>query len=177
VVVDVVFEERYWYPDDGGVVWLSGYHVVDPETGSYLARESEDLVRRGLRVAGAAGAAAHHAEALVLDDASPGRPLELRRDPENEHDPNAVAVHLPGGEQVGWVPRELAAELAPLIDAGERWSAVVLREQRQSPRDPRRGITMLLARADSIELSERRAARSPRSGAGRSFRGRPGRPR
>lgn len=177
MVVDVVFEERYWYPDDGGVVWLSGYHVVDPESGSYLARDSAELVERGLRVAGIAGAAAHHADALAADAAAPGRALELRRDPDNVHDPNAIAVHGRGGEQLGWVPRELAAELAPLIDAGERWSAVVLREQRESPRDPRRGATMLLARADSVELSERRSARSPRSGAGRSFRGRPGRPR
>jgi hypothetical protein len=177
MVVDVVSEERYWYPDDGGVVWLSGYHVVDPESGSYLGRESAELVERGLRIAGVAGAAAHHREALASEQAAPGRPLTLRREPGNEHDPNAIAVHGEGGEQLGWVPRELAAELAPLIDAGETWSAVVLREQRASPRDPRRGLTMLLARAETVELSERRAARSPRSGAGRSSRGRPGRPR
>jgi HIRAN domain len=177
VVVDVVFEERYWYPDDGGVVWLSGYHVVDSETGAYLARDSTDLLERGLRVAGVAGAAAHHADALASADAAPGRRLVLRRDPENEHDPNAIAVQGEGGGQLGWVPRELAAELAPRIDAGEPWSAVVLREQRPSPRDARHGVTMLLAAAESVELSERRAARPPRSGAGRSFRGRPGRPR
>ncbi len=49
-------------------------------------------------------------------------------------------------------PRELAAELAPELDAGHPWSAVVLREQRASPRDPRSGVTMLLAPAASIEL-------------------------
>jgi hypothetical protein len=53
------------------------------------------------------------------------------------------------------VPRDLAAELAPEIDAGTPWSAVVLREQRASPRDPRTGITMLLAQAPSIELRVR----------------------
>jgi len=50
------------------------------------------------------------------------------------------------------VPREIAAELAPQIDAGKPWSAVVLREQRASPRDPRNGITMLLAPDEGIEL-------------------------
>ena len=59
----------------------------------------------------------------------PGAPLELRRDPANEHDANAIAV-LAGGEQIGWVPRELAAELAGDLDAGRPWSAIVLREQR-----------------------------------------------
>ena len=50
------------------------------------------------------------------------------------------------------MPRELAAELAPELDAGRPWSAVVLREQRASPREPRSGVTMLLAPAASIEL-------------------------
>ena len=67
-VVDVAFEERYWYPDDGGVVWLAGYAIVD---------------------------------------------------------------------------------------AGAPRAAVVLREQRPSPREPRTGLTMLLAPAPAIELRER----------------------
>jgi hypothetical protein len=99
-----------------------------------------------------AGAGQHHPEALVTDDAEPGRRLELRRDPANPHDANAIAVHGHGGEQLGWVPREVAAELAPEIDEGRAWSAVALREQRRSPRDPRHGLTMLLAPATAIEL-------------------------
>ena len=102
-----------------------------------------------------AGAAAHHAEALRAADVEPGRPLVLRRDPDNEHDPNAIAVESADGAQVGWVPRELAAELAPALDGGAEWSAIVLREQRPSPRDPRSGITMLLAAAAEVELRVR----------------------
>jgi hypothetical protein len=158
VIVDVAFEERYWYPDDGGVVWLAGYQLVEPESGRYLGRDAPELTARGLRVAGVAGAGRHHADALAAEDVGPGRPLELRRDPENPHDPSAIAVHAPGGAQVGWVPREVAAELAPELDRGAAWSAVVLREQRSSPRDPRTGLTMLLAPAAAIELRERPAA-------------------
>jgi HIRAN domain len=154
VIVDVVFEERYWYPDDGGEVWLAGYTVVDAE-GRYLARDAPELAARGLRVAAVAGAARHHAEALASDAAAPGRPLELRRDPGNPHDPNAVKVLLEDGAQAGWVPRELAAELAGDLDGGREWSALVLREQRASPRDPRTGVTMLLAPAPAIRLNER----------------------
>jgi hypothetical protein len=154
VVVDVSLEERYWYPELGGVVWLAGYQIVDPESGRYLARDDPELAARGLRVAGVAGAGRHHAEALASDAVEPGRSLTLRRDPQNPHDPNAIAV-IAGADQVGWVPRELAAELAPRIDAGEAWSAVVLREQRASPRDPRTGLTMLLAAGEAIELRER----------------------
>ena len=153
MIVAVEYDERYWYPDDGGQVWLAGYQVVDPESGSYLARDAPALIERGLRVAGVAGAARFHADALESDALAPGRPLVLRRDTDNPHDANAIAVLPVGaGEQGGWVPRDLAAEIAPDLDAGRPWSAVVLREQRASPRDPRSGLTMLLAAAEAIEL-------------------------
>ena len=156
MIVDVGYDERYWYPDDGGQVWLAGYQVVDPDTSGYLARDAPALIERGLRVAAVAGAARHHADALGSDALAPGQPLVLRRDAGNPHDANAIAVHpAGGGEQAGWVPREIAAEIAPDLDAGRPWSAVVLREQRASPRDPRSGLTMLLASAQAIELRPR----------------------
>jgi hypothetical protein len=151
VVVDAGYEERYWYPDDGGQVWVAGYQLVDTESGRYLARDAPELAARGLRVVGVAGAGRHHADALESDAVVPGSPLELRRDPGNEHDPNAIAVDA-GGAQVGWVPREVAAELAPELDQGRPWSALVLREQRRSPRDPRHGLTMLLAPDETLAL-------------------------
>jgi hypothetical protein len=154
VDVEVVLEERYWYPDDGGVVWVAGYQLVDPATGRYLGRDAPELASRGLRVCGVAGAAAHHGEALQSEAAGPGSPLELRRDAANPYDANAIAVHVAGGAQLGFVPREVAEALAPSLDAGDPWSAVVLREQRASPRDPRTGVTMLLAPAAAIELRE-----------------------
>jgi hypothetical protein len=141
VVVAAVFEERYWYPDDGGQVWLAGYTPVAAD-GRYLGRDDPELRARGLRIASVAGAARHHAEALELP--ALGGALTLRRDPGNEHDANAIQVVF-DSEQIGWVPRELAEELAPELDAGRAWSAAVLREQRPSPRDPRSGLTMLLA--------------------------------
>jgi hypothetical protein len=175
MIVDVEYDERYWYPEDGGQVWLVGYQLVDPVSGRYLARDAPELRERGLLVAGVAGAGQHHAEALQAAAIEPGAALELRRDPANEHDPNAIQVLA--GEQVGWVPRELAEELAPRLDAGEPWSAVVLREQRRSPRDPRDGLTMLLAPSETVELRAPREARSPGSGSARTSRDRPARPR
>ena len=158
--IDVILEERYWYPEEGGSVWLAGYQVVDAASGRYLGRDAPELRARGWHIAGVAGAGRHHADALGSDAVAPGRPLELRRDADNPHDPNAIAVNAPGGgEQVGWVPRELAAELASDLDAGRPWAAVVLREQRASPRDPRSGLTMLLAPAAAIELRERSGRR------------------
>ena len=147
VEIAVEFRERYWYPDDGGEVWVAGYHLVD-DAGNFLARDAPQLAARGLIVAGVAGVS-HRPDALASDEAAPGRPLMLRPEPDNEHDPNAVAVLLASGEPLGYVPRELAPQV------GRGWSAVVLREQRASPRDPRKGVTIVLARAESIALRER----------------------
>ncbi len=151
--VPVEREEKYWYPDDGGIVWVAGFMPVDPETRRFLSRAA--LHQRGLIVSGVAGAAAHHDAVLQSDEAQPGARLTLRRDAGNEHDANAIAVDTAAGAQLGWVPRELAAELAPRLDAAEPWTAVVLREQRASPRDPRTGATMLLAPATTLELEPR----------------------
>ena len=52
-----------------------------------------------------AGAARHHAAALESDGAGPGSPLELRREPANEHDHDAIAVHLAG--DTAWSARVL----------------------------------------------------------------------
>jgi hypothetical protein len=152
--IAVQYEERHWYPDDGGVVWMAGYSVVDPASGRYLARDAPELAARGLRVAGVAGAARFHDDVLQSEALAPGTVLTLRRDPGNEHDPNAIAVLAAGGAQAGWVPRDIAAEIAGDLDGGRPWSAVVLRERRASPREPRSGLTMLLAAADAIELRE-----------------------
>jgi HIRAN domain len=152
VVVHAEREDRYWYPDDGGAVWLAGYQLVDPGSGRWLGRDAPELAERGLRVVHVAGAAQHHRDALQSDALEPGTPVLLRRDPGNAHDPNAIAVDTATGEQAGWVPRDVAAELAADLDAGRPWSALVLRERRASPRDPREGATLLIARAERIDL-------------------------
>jgi hypothetical protein len=146
VVVDVERQERYWYPDEGGQVWVAGYQLVDA-SGRFLGREAPELAALGVIVAWVAGAV-HRPGALASDAASPGARLVLRPEPENPHDPHAVAVDLEDGTPLGYVPRELA----PRVDGS--WSAVVLRERRASPRDPREGVTMLLA-PEPIELRVR----------------------
>lgn len=52
----------------------------------------------------------------------------LEREPDNEHDKNAVLVKLPvrGGQyalDIGYVPRDLAARIAPFMDDGSDFCA------------------------------------------------------
>jgi hypothetical protein len=124
--VDAIAQERYWYPDDGGEVWVAGFQLVAPD-GRYLARDAPELESAGLLVAGVAGARDHHNVELQSPAAAPGAPLTLRRDRANPHDANAIAVHVADGAQLGFV-------------------------QRPTPRDPRTGVTMLIAPGEALEL-------------------------
>jgi hypothetical protein len=47
----------------------------------------------------------------------------LVREPDNPHDPNAIKVMIARVVFLGYVPREIAAELAPLMDGGTQFDA------------------------------------------------------
>ena len=91
-------------------LWLergaSGYHLRDAATGEPVRWEDPRL-----RVVAVAGVTFRPGN---VKDASfdPGRRLALVPEPENEHDPSAVAIwNEERTLQAGYVPREKAAEL------------------------------------------------------------------
>ncbi len=53
----------------------------------------------------------------LIDRLKPGQPLKFARQPNNPADSNAIVI-MWGSRGLGWVPRQLAAQLAPLMDAG-----------------------------------------------------------
>ncbi|HLI96874.1 MAG TPA: HIRAN domain-containing protein, partial [Candidatus Baltobacteraceae bacterium] len=54
----------------------------------------------------------------------PGLELELKRQPDNPVDANAIAVHF-GALHIGFLRKQIAKHLAPLIDGGIRYTARV----------------------------------------------------
>lgn len=56
---------------------------------------------------------------------SAGTELKLLREPNNRYDRNAIAVYSPGGEQLGYLSRNDAANVAPKIDRGEKCKVIV----------------------------------------------------
>jgi len=95
-----------------------------------------------VRVVKLAGAS-YRADALQDDGFAPGRRLALVREPENEHDPNAVAVYdVAQRLQAGYVP----AEVVPALRGDEQ--AVSLWEFRDEE-GHRIGLRVLLAPADA----------------------------
>lgn len=63
----------------------------------------------------------HRLRALGGSEAGGEVEGSLIREPDNPHDPNAVAV-LMAGDIIGHVPRVLAERLGPEIDAGARFA-------------------------------------------------------
>lgn len=58
-----------------------------------------------------------------LDRLRPGSRLNLRREPENAHDKNAVSVRW-DQRHLGYLPRGLAVAIAVLLDAGKEVQVV-----------------------------------------------------
>jgi hypothetical protein len=122
-------------------IWLergeSGYWLRDAESGAALKWDDERL--RVVKVAGSS----YRLDELQDDAFAPGRRLALVREPENEHDPNAISIwNADRRLQAGYVP----AEIAPELRGDEQ--AVSLWEFRDA--DGRRiGLRVLLAPADA----------------------------
>jgi HIRAN domain len=94
----------------------NGYRLRDAATGEPVRWEDPRI-----RVVPAAGVS-YRAEALPDSSFDPGRRLALVPEPENEHDPNAVGIwNEERTLQLGYVPREVAPELAGDEQAVSLW--------------------------------------------------------
>ena len=122
-------------------IWLergeSGYWLRDAATGD--AMKWDDPRVRVVKLAGAS----YRADALQDDGFAPGRRLALVPEPENEHDPNAVAVWDAERQlQAGYVPAEVASELRGDEQAVSLWEF-------RGEDGQRIGLRVLVAPADA----------------------------
>ena len=83
-----------------------------------------------------------------------GASLELIRQADNPHDPNAVAVHY-GNLQLGFFNRRLAAHIAPLMDGGVRYRARVA-SLTGGDAAKHRGVNLLVERETALVRTARR---------------------
>jgi hypothetical protein len=54
-----------------------------------------------------------------------GHALVLVREPDNQHDPDAVAIYSAAGEHLGYVPRSENIDLARDLDAGVSFATIM----------------------------------------------------
>ena len=94
----------------------SGYRIRDAATGEVVRWEDQRVLV--IPVAGVS----FRPESLDDPSFEPGRSLSLVPEPDNEHDPNAVAVwNEERTLQVGYVPRETAPQLTGDEQAVSLW--------------------------------------------------------
>lgn len=85
----------------------------------------------------------------AVADCGDGDHLELRRQPDNPKDANAIAVLRRDGRQVGFLNARLARNLAPLIDAGAAFDVTV--SQRTGGEAGRSyGLNILIERREQL---------------------------
>ena len=79
---------------------------------------------------------------------------ELRRNPQNPHDSNAVEVHVgvlgSGYSMIGHVPAKVAERIAPEMDRGTQWNVKIelIAIHPEHPFNP--GVHLVLSRAENV---------------------------
>lgn len=70
------------------------------------------------------GVMGHRVQSHIRTFGNPDFPTyALVREPDNPHDPNAIKVTTAGVIFLGYLAREIASELAPLMDEGTQFDA------------------------------------------------------
>lgn len=112
------------YRDSGGEKVL---RLCEDSTGLLVGPSDNRLPKVGIYVSQLRGEAYHEA-ACRAGDFTPGAPVTLKREPDNPHDKNAVAVFdATGRHMAAYVNKQQAARLSKLLDAGKPVEAVSLR--------------------------------------------------
>jgi hypothetical protein len=98
-----------------------GFWLRDAATGDALSWDDARLAAGGARVLPVAGAS-YRSDELQDEAFAPGQPLAIVPEPENEHDPHALAIwDAERRVQAGYVPAAAARELAPPLQAVSLW--------------------------------------------------------
>jgi len=109
---------------------------------------SRKLSRLGIYTFRVRGVSYHH-EAVKAASLSPGSKVRLVREPDNEFDPNAIAIHPNRGRSpIGYVNKQNAARLAKRLDAGEALVAITLSGSPAGADD--QPVTVLVASPTSL---------------------------
>ena len=98
-----------------------------------------------------------------------GTDLTLERQPDNQFDPNALAVYY-GALQLGFVRKQIAKHLAPLIDDGARYRARI--ESLTGGGEKNRGVNIYMWRDAEAGLRRADRPKAERHGFGAAESGR-----
>ena len=101
--------------------------LVSTRTGQIINPRSTGIWRTGIHIVTARGGQEHHQPAFAAADLRPGSSVDLVREPQNPHDPNAIKLCEPGSTTPwAYVMRGKAKRLAKLLDGGTELVAVTM---------------------------------------------------
>lgn len=101
--------------------------VLESPTGHWINPYSPAVRKLDITIFRVRGVTFHH-QAVKIGDFSPWSSVHLKREPWNEHDPNAIAVYAERARALaGYVNKQNAKRLAKRIDAGESLKAISMR--------------------------------------------------
>lgn len=113
--------------DDGNtnlkLALFNGQLVLEAPNGILPNKASGQICKLGVFTCSLRGGS-HYEKALRAADTRPLRPAMLVREPGNQYDRNAVAIHAPNAGLIGYVNKQNAARLAKHMDSGEEYSAM-----------------------------------------------------
>lgn len=90
------------------------YPLVNNETEN-LIKTSKVKKRKVNRVIRLAGVTFEGRQKLIAETKI-NENIRLKREPRNPYDKNAINVYDSKNRSLGWIPREIASELAPIMD-------------------------------------------------------------
>ena len=101
--------------------------LLKTDSGGWVNPKSTQTYRLGIYSFQIRGTS-HYEAAVKAGRFTPGAPVRLVREPDNPHDPNAVAVYAEKGRSVaGYINKANAARVARLMDSGIEMVAVSMR--------------------------------------------------
>jgi hypothetical protein len=130
--------------EDGTEMVGLGWRLFDSD-GVMVWTEDPVCERAGVFMVLKVAGVTYRPEALDSPAFALGRRVALVREPTNQYDRNAVAVWDDAETvQLGFLPREIAAMFAPLLDSGDTRAAMVVWEHRDTD-GARLGVNLLTA--------------------------------
>lgn len=102
---------------------FNGQLVLEAPNGILPNKASGQIYKLGVFTCSLRGGS-HYEKALRAADTRPLRPAMLVREPGNQYDRNAVAIHAPNAGLIGYINKQNAARLAKHMDSGEEYSAM-----------------------------------------------------
>jgi hypothetical protein len=156
ITVSVVEDTHSFDGDEGTRWWSNGYAPVhmDDDGGFHFAALGERL-GDGRAVYCKVAGARHYDAAIADPRITPGITVELRPEPNNPYDSDAVGVwETIDGTQLGHIPADVCCDVSARIRAGEQLEGYVVREIRRDSRSgPRIALHLLVVPAGELNLA------------------------